>query len=348
MFSEWKSCWQMQDEPKQPLKVDLLRDQILDRVRRSGLPLMARLEARTIRQPSGYAPPAIVAAGMAVSLRAAWPGYPLPQKDFDSSMSQLVLAAREAVLFDCPRYFVGPELVEACEQTQLEVGAMCLSDVSWPLGFMAFMLPLGMIGSPSDEDVLYCGFAVVGEAFGEIGGIQMAFRIQAIEPSVVFFAQARSGTFFTSLGRMSQSVMDVTEGAWDPGLGEAVKEMAPGVSVSTMTGRVSRAADDKAFLARVVALVVRIVLAINSAPELREDGAIVKPRKVSKGRVHAEEWSPNFIGRHFQIEKAVSTAGDPSNRVRRHFRRGHYRRQPFGPGLTLVKTIWIRPILVGL
>ena len=38
---------------------------------------------------------------------------------------------------------------------------------------------------------------------------------------------------------------------------------------------------------------------------------------------------------------------DPSTSVSTHWRRGHWRRQPHGPDLTLIKRLWIKPVLVN-
>jgi hypothetical protein len=238
-------------------------------------------------------------------------------------------------------------LVEACEQTQIDVGSMLLSDILWPLDTMIFMLPLGAVMSPSDEDLLYGGFALVGDGFDEIGGMKTAYPVAPSPPSVVFFGQTRSGSCFGSIGRLSSTVMEVTASTFDPGIGAAVTQIAPGVTASLLTGRVSYAAKDSRFLADLVALVVKFVLAMNSSPALREDGVIVKMRKVSKGQVKEEEWSPNYVGRHFKIERGGSTPGGGGGTVRSHWRRGHFRRQHYGEALSLVKTIWIQPILVG-
>ncbi len=43
-------------------------------------------------------------------------------------------------------------------------------------------------------------------------------------------------------------------------------------------------------------------------------------------------------------ERPAAGTGPP---VRSHWRRGHWRLQPHGPGLCLLKLLWIRPVLVN-
>jgi hypothetical protein len=73
-----------------------------------------------------------------------------------------------------------------------------------------------------------------------------------------------------------------------------------------------------------------------------EDGS---PKEVE--RAHSKLWSlghvPIFhIGEEFGRKYRAPDAG-----VRAHWRKGHFRRQPHGPQMSLRKLIWLRPMLVS-
>lgn len=53
-----------------------------------------------------------------------------------------------------------------------------------------------------------------------------------------------------------------------------------------------------------------------------------------------------YCGRSSQMHTQQLDAPTPG-KLSRHWRRGHWRRQPHGPGLRERKLIWIRPVLVG-
>lgn len=58
-----------------------------------------------------------------------------------------------------------------------------------------------------------------------------------------------------------------------------------------------------------------------------------------------EEWTPNWIGRTYRIQRADGGGTHASPRL--HWRRGHYRQQPCGTGRKENKIIWIEPHMVG-
>lgn len=104
---------------------------------------------------------------------------------------------------------------------------------------------------------------------------------------------------------------------------------------------------DDAELAKTVgSIVFGTILALNA----RED--LLEPRKrlrvvqnkhdVTK---RLEYWEPNFVGRHYHIKRLPAKGTHASPRL--HWRRGHYRSQPFGPGRKERKIIWIEPCLIA-
>jgi hypothetical protein len=60
-------------------------------------------------------------------------------------------------------------------------------------------------------------------------------------------------------------------------------------------------ATDKEVTDRVSALMLKLLVILNTRPQLVEPGQCVRPQKIKHGRVkHCELWSPNLIGRSYR------------------------------------------------
>jgi hypothetical protein len=100
------------------------------------------------------------------------------------------------------------------------------------------------------------------------------------------------------------------------------------------------AATDGDLLERATRLVVNALLATTARPE-----SIIQGSRLCEGKGnHRELWSPNYIGKMYQSrsEPASGTHASP----RSHWRRGHFRNQPYGTGLASHKIIWIEPVFI--
>ena len=103
---------------------------------------------------------------------------------------------------------------------------------------------------------------------------------------------------------------------------------------------------DKALKDRVSALMLKLLVVLNTRPNLVERGQCVRPRRIKRGRVKCRElWSPNLIGWRYQVAAGIPAGTHASPRM--HWRRGHIRNQPFGTGRTQRRLVWIEPMLIG-
>jgi hypothetical protein len=90
-----------------------------------------------------------------------------------------------------------------------------------------------------------------------------------------------------------------------------------------------------------------LLLVMNARAELIEGG-----RYIGKIRRSTREiWLPNVIGRKYRVKRESieneNTETGKHSSPRAHWRRGHFREQPFGTERKEIKTIWIEPTLVG-
>ena len=100
---------------------------------------------------------------------------------------------------------------------------------------------------------------------------------------------------------------------------------------------------ERPFVPAMLTLVFGILLVMLERPQLVEAGERSGKNKKKRG---TEFWSPNIIGRRYQICGKGSGAGSGVS-PRMHWRRGHWRAQAYGPGRALRHDRWIEPTLVA-
>jgi len=105
-------------------------------------------------------------------------------------------------------------------------------------------------------------------------------------------------------------------------------------------------AQDEAFLEELGVIVFGTLLALTAKPELLTPAQLVKRIPARKAESAKEFWTPNLIGKHYQVRSALPAKGTHAS-PRMHWRRGHFRNQPCGPGLSERKTKWLEPMLIN-
>lgn len=103
---------------------------------------------------------------------------------------------------------------------------------------------------------------------------------------------------------------------------------------------------DNDLLHTLARLTFSILCALMARPELVEkEGRKLGFCKKTK----SELWTPNRIGRRYQIKRTVAQdfGSQTGLSKRAHWRRGHFRNQPFGSESLERKIIWIEPMLIG-
>jgi len=93
------------------------------------------------------------------------------------------------------------------------------------------------------------------------------------------------------------------------------------------------------------ALVFGTFMALTVKPQLNSPMSLVKVVPAKLDRPRREYWSPNIVGKFYTPPKHAPQGTHASPRM--HWRRGHFRHQPFGPGRQERKVIWLEPMLVS-
>jgi hypothetical protein len=111
---------------------------------------------------------------------------------------------------------------------------------------------------------------------------------------------------------------------------------------------------ERVFQLKMQSFAVKLMLALTARPSVVKLGNITRPEKIKKGRVkHDALWSPNLVGwdyRAVRVRPDGAPAGSHAS-PRMHWRKGHWRNQPFGPkpwtDASERRLAWIEPVLIN-
>lgn len=105
------------------------------------------------------------------------------------------------------------------------------------------------------------------------------------------------------------------------------------------------AQDEAEFLETLGTVLWGTFLALNARPDLLTRAHVEKIVQAKSDKPRREFWSPNVVGRNYRIQREKGTGTHASPRM--HFRRGHFRSQPYGVGRAERRTIWLEPCLIA-
>jgi hypothetical protein len=97
-------------------------------------------------------------------------------------------------------------------------------------------------------------------------------------------------------------------------------------------------------------LVMKLLIILSTQPRALIDSLDEPPARKQRvrknGTIKADAlWNPCFIGKGYSAKRVGDSSGCGSP-MRMHWRRGHLRNQRYGPDWSLVRVIWIEPVLV--
>jgi hypothetical protein len=233
-----------------------------------------------------------------------------------------------------PTYFVSENLLKAALNNSLP--KIPCKAIRWPLDAIMFMLPTGVLTNPEGASI---NFLVVAKHFGSMGcttGVDQGKGIEGI-------AQYASIRDFNPDAYVCDEVKDPA--GFSHFTGDTL-------NLNFYTGD----HPEIEFIDRLRVLAINLLLIMSARPELVETtSSLVTSDNKKVGKVSSREdrqrWSPNWIGRDFRIKTdtraKTTTVGAKRPSPEMHWRRGHYREQPYGEKLSKKKTIWMEPVLIG-
>lgn len=312
-------------------------------------PILNLAYPRRIAAPNGYLSPRYYAAVSASSIFNSL--HATQTVDFVKSC--IFFVTRKLTMFHVPTFFVGHEFAEAIAETDIEDDVKA-SDIQWP-----------------DEAMLFC----IPEKFSmEFFGTYIPFI--ALAHYSVKDIQAMPGVKLTVDGKVSEDPSKVTahtfvhfQWANEPNgpfmdyvsswpdyftMGEVSRRLKTGtISVSAeeekllAEGKITHVGmtDDQRehdLMEKVREFSAKLLLAMFDEPQFIGHGHLARKLKVRNGKVlQTELWNPNMLGGNYKHPVAEGTGTHASPKL--HRRRGHRRRQWYGPGNTLWYSLRVWP-----
>ena len=229
-----------------------------------------------------------------------------------------------------PFYYVAPALLDAVLRSELP------EDIAWdqiqlPLPCATFILPENGFSHPLHGSVRFISYAVTEP--GQVAHSPYGPRLRNSHYKAIDILT------FSGSDNLAFNGLCMTAG--EPVKRDKISKCINGIRES---GFQLESEEDWDFSERYPNLLFRILLAMQARPELISKSQFTGKRN----KRNREIWTPNIIGKDYQIKRSGPAAeGSGGWNVRMHWRRGHLRIQPHGPNNSLRKTIWIEPMLIG-
>lgn len=246
-----------------------------------------------------------------------------------------LMTAHKLTQYQFPLYFLSRNLMAAIRHTDME-DRVLFQELKMPLPTMAFVFPDGSL--PSSDGKYSVSSLVLSVIYGSD---------YVRDPTVEVDFHARC-TFLLYLIVKDRTGASLTSYTWFHTSDTAVR---PDNKMQEMiddhkatTGK--DVAEHHVMFLEATRMAVGAILAMTYKPELLAPEVIHhwQHKDVTK-RGNVAFWSPNIIGRDYQI---LGSKGDGSHASpRMHWRRGHFRNQACGTGRKEHKRIWLEPMLVA-
>lgn len=228
---------------------------------------------------------------------------------------------------DNPTYFVSNELFDACINTNIDFDTFDISEMRLPFESFNFVLPKGCLTvkqyTVEAITVTRANYDVICNSVEKFNTIPV---ITTLTPTTHFSIQVH-----TTNTRCAPFVIIAEDEITRKYLHLLNQE--PSDSDKELD----------IILDKAKRIVFNLLFAMAARPEYIERGQKLGVHKKSK----SELWSPNLIGRKYQIKYANDVEKGTHSSPRLHWRRGHFRQQAYGQGHTEHKIIWLEPVLVG-
>jgi hypothetical protein len=292
----------------------------------------AVLEPHKLVPPGGYHSPRCIAAGLDAILRInelKTEAERVPTEITAQAVAYRVVNQR------VPVYYIAEDFCRAVAATDLPHD-FTFADLHWPMPAMVLGFPANFLRECVGKESCYVFVARFAKGEHSCPFFPAAPTVVMPQAKIALFWYAcptgRLESFVSSFwehDRLDEAVLK--HGYTDYTNGDAVKVQA-----------------DKECCNRLSVLVFKLLVVLNTRPNLVEPATRLRTACAHKGKTKRELWSANIIGRVYRVirDRTAPTGAHCSPRL--HWRRGHLRNQPHGQGRALRKLVWIEPMLIGM
>lgn len=286
-----------------------------------GEQLLRKFYPRKYSCPGGYTSPKVAARVFACHCKpefviAANGGRPIPGR---SDAHVFVVGACLARL-GMPTYWVDRELAAAAAQTA-PPETLKLEDLKFPMDGMLFMLPEGTLDPPGQPS----SWLGVSKILAKNGGWSVGFVSGGSGPT--YSVTLRASEPLSSFDSLDFETISPVTGEVDPSL---------------------TSPEDTKFTKKMCHLGTTIIMLMAARPELVAVETARDATPTADGRTSRNKlFRPNWIGRGYRAARKEGLPEGTHASPHMHWRRGHWRHQPFGPQRRERKDIWLEPCIVG-
>ncbi len=247
---------------------------------------------------------------------------------------------------DAPTYFVSNEMIDAMERT--DFGNAPMRDIQWAHEGMLFMLPDrqdSYYGAVMRDPNTGSAFTTKVRAVG-IGFARVWSEVEKSDGIAVFIVDSAGACSWALI-----PFMDTWQEAMDY-IGK--RDMVDDETRRKYPWQSKLAEVEREALFKNCSLIFKVLCLWNSersdgSSEIAQHGGRIiragNPRRTDRKR--HDLWSGILL----RLNESVSESGESGDasdpKLRRHWRRGHFRNQPHGAGRSLRRSIWIRPYMAG-
>ena len=298
-----------------------------------GTPLEPILEPRRIQAPPGYHSTKCISTGLFLLIAQGRIKHDLGEEPVPTEITAHSIAY-QVIRHGLQVFFVREDFARAVAATDLPHD-FTLDDLHWPMPGMVVAWPAGFMQEVVGRDICYVYAANLDAGDYSVSAMPGCPTITIPTAKVGWHYYAWDGQHLESF---------VTAFHRDNPVDKAI--LRYGYTDYTGIRDEAGVEADKAMTDQVSALMLKLLVVLNTRPNLVERGQCVRPQRIKHGRVkHRELWSPNLIGWQYRVAGETPSSTHASPRL--HWRRGHVRHQPFGAGRTQRRLVWIEPMLIG-
>ncbi len=249
-----------------------------------------------------------------------------------SEMKLLMVISALAAKFKFPIFFLDKKLLQAAMQTE-PMDLIDWQTMALPFPTMSFMMPRGSASIDGDELAFVQFSRSYKGTYSLFEAAEAKCSIEVPEDQLqIKLVTAGGVTYYNNFNKPFDSTAKLLPPP------ELIAEFYDPNEINELTGTEAEQ------IHQVCCMIFNVLFAMLAKPELVETGRQVGRHKKSS----CEIWQPNIIGRKYAHKHAAGSGAGSGESKRMHWRRGHFRQQKHGSGFSLVKTIWIEPVLVGL
>ena len=323
---------------------------------------------RRVHPPNGYANPRFYAAALWSQLRVG----------FEPEMNMLphvtgIINCLMQIKYRVPTYFVRSEFAQAVAQTE-PPGDFKFSEILWPLPAMLFVLPTDFVlkyfgfmcpfisvannppgvypkmllkDLPPIDKMVINGIARPVSVITPIGN--EVERITVIYPC---YSKNRVPVDYTGSYPLTMNVNEIASAPFtDATYMEEQKLDLRFDPHENMEDLPKEGEQERELQNKVMTFATKLMLALTARPNVIKLGPCERPEKIKKGRIKEALWHPNLIGWEYRAVRVHPEGGGTHASPRMHWRKGHWRNQPYGPKpwteTSPKRLAWIEPILVN-